>query len=949
MIVLFEEYEKDFTSLGLGVLKDATSCKVKEGLNDEFTLTMEVHITSRLYNEIKHERIIYAKPNPFDEPQPFRIKEISKPINGVVTVTANHLSYDLNDIPAKAIDANGISEVIDQIENGKVVKDESGKETREPIILIQNPFSFKTDILSARKFQTTKPYNLRALLMGDEKQSIVGIFDGELKFDKYDVNILNRRGADRGAQVRYGHNMLDLKHTTKNDKLYNKVFPYYHKESTSEEQTSTDTFKKVYIVGKTDYAEDWLSYEEGGTAYHPLDSTPVQIATEGPHFDEVVSWNEIYRKYQKKIYNEMVTVIQGVVEPTWIRIEWKSFPKVKCVANAIGYYKTPTDTDWGEQKKPGDVIFEGNILREGLSGLVGNLIIYYSEVVPNSEEIENKTVSKIVDVILDDPIINIDTKDATAMQHDRVLMLDLTSEFEQKDDSEPTQDALRTKAEEYIKKNKIGELTHETSVNFLDLKHTSTNDKLVNFEHIELGDSVKVIYEDLGVDVELRVISTEYDCLLDRYSNIELGEKKAKLSTSSVESGDNVSVLTNDAEYTNETKVSELIANTVTAEYIRAANAKLTAAMISQLEVIKLRCTGIIEASQFDIDALVSKQITTENAKIKQVLEAGTIKLAGDINIKSGEITIQNEKAHTTFRVDREGNLFANSATIEGNITAKSGNIANFNIEEDELLLGTIGETGSMFISSGKTLTVKMFGQEPITKKWTILAGDSFGLTNNGELYARNIHTLEGMNDAPLLTLQHDSTARARVRTFGLYATNPELEEVTGRKNHMVADSAMFDTLNLRYMPYEEGLIEGYMFSYIDRNGINTKFVSRDSTIDTYYKGRITPVDYPKVPIIVTHNGSYGTSIADNKSHCPKIFAKRITLAVSESDRVLGGPDGFGPVENNVYSANVIANSSSYNNNNLHIWYTDDTNGKKVHIKNGASQAVEVFVTVIYD
>lgn len=36
MIILFDENELLFQSLGLGLLKDAKSCVVKEGLNDIF-------------------------------------------------------------------------------------------------------------------------------------------------------------------------------------------------------------------------------------------------------------------------------------------------------------------------------------------------------------------------------------------------------------------------------------------------------------------------------------------------------------------------------------------------------------------------------------------------------------------------------------------------------------------------------------------------------------------------------------------------------------------------------------------------------------------------------------------------------------------------------------------------------------------------------------------------
>ena len=45
MIILFEENETLFQNLGLGLLKDARSCMVKETLNDSFELELQYPIT----------------------------------------------------------------------------------------------------------------------------------------------------------------------------------------------------------------------------------------------------------------------------------------------------------------------------------------------------------------------------------------------------------------------------------------------------------------------------------------------------------------------------------------------------------------------------------------------------------------------------------------------------------------------------------------------------------------------------------------------------------------------------------------------------------------------------------------------------------------------------------------------------------------------------------------
>lgn len=739
MIILFEENETEFANLGLGILRDAISCVVKESLNDEFTLSMEYPAKGSNFDKIKENRIIYCKPNPYDNAQAFRINSISKVINGTVTIDAVHISYDTNSIPVKAFSATSLQDVILKIQNGSVV---------------HNPFILTSDIMYSRTYKTTAPYNLRALMLGDE-DSIATKYNAEFKFDNYHIYILAKRGADRGAVVRYGHNMTDINHTQTTDLLYNGVYPYYHTETEKTESTSSDEFKQVYIVGSKPFQDGWLSYTKDGEPYHPMDTSPVQIATEGDYYQKVYCWNEIYNVYQEKVYNEMVSLVQGVIEPTWISIDWSKFPKIVCRANKNGYFKKSTDTDWGTLKGVGDIVFEGSILN---TSTMENMVLYYSEVIPTNTTSENTETSEIVDVQLDDPIMWVETDSAKAMKHNRILMLDLTSEF----DEAPTKERLKSKAQEYIIKNKIGTIKHSTTLSFVDLSKTSDHSENENLDHVEIGDTVKVIYEDIGVSTSLRVISTEYDAILGRYNSVELGEKEDKMSSSTIQNGDGVSALTNDVGYASVTTVNKLIADTVTANYIQALNAKLSKAQISQLEVERIDVKGIIEASQFTIDSLVAKLLVADNAEIKDTLTAGNIKVAGDISIKSGSIDIYSDEG-TEFRVDREGNVTANSmaitggtlnigdgmfevtndgimsaraAQIEGTIVANDGQIGGFTISSDpykQIHYNNLNDSNSVIVSPGIQGELGL-----VNDTWAFAAGKKFGVTINGKLYAKD-------------------------------------------------------------------------------------------------------------------------------------------------------------------------------------------------------------------
>lgn len=752
MIILFEENETLFQNLGLGLLKDARSCMVKETLNDSFELELQYPITGSNFSKITLNRIILCKSNPYSEAQPFRIYSISKPINGIITVRAFHISYDMNGIVVAPINGSTPKLTLDQIQNKSI---------------FSHNFKFYTDLVGTKTFKTSNYYNMRSLLMGSS-ESVLETYKGEILFDKFNVYVLAQRGSNKGASVRYAKNMKDVNHEVNYERLYNGVYPYYHQETTeTTTETSTDGFKQVYIVGTKPFQDGWLSYTPDGEPYHPVDESPVQIMTEGDYYNKVYSWNVGTQRYTERIYNEMVNLIECVTgmigmsdKPSWIYIDVTGLPNIVVKAAEAGYFKLATDSDWIKHIK-GEIVFQGSITNAS-----NGLLMYYSEVIPENTTSSEVETTNVTHVELKDKIMWLDTDAAKSMKYNRILCLDLTSEFEET----PDEEKLETKAKEYIEKNKIGQYKYDTRVSFVDLSSTTEGATYEKMESIELGDTVNVVYENLGIDINLRVVSTTYNVLLNRYDSIDLGEKSEKISASSVQTGDNVSSLSNDVGYTDITTVNKLIAKTITADLIQAKNAKLSKAQIEELQTARIKCTGIIEATQFELDTLVAKMLTADNAVIKQTLEAGTVKVKGDITVTSGSIKIESTESGTVFNVDRDGNVTANSvhitggelnindtftvtpdgiltaqgADIQGRIEAESGLIAKFNIESDtiegdtsnRIWSGKINTSNYVLVSPGYNAIIANLDSN--AHNWAFAAGNNFAVDNQGNLYAKN-------------------------------------------------------------------------------------------------------------------------------------------------------------------------------------------------------------------
>ena len=88
--VLYKANSTNFDTFGIGVLKDCTSCEVTEERNGAYECILKYPITGTLYKEICTERLVKAKPNDTAKDQVFRIYRISTPINGQITVYAQH-------------------------------------------------------------------------------------------------------------------------------------------------------------------------------------------------------------------------------------------------------------------------------------------------------------------------------------------------------------------------------------------------------------------------------------------------------------------------------------------------------------------------------------------------------------------------------------------------------------------------------------------------------------------------------------------------------------------------------------------------------------------------------------------------------------------------------------------------------------------------------------------
>ena len=220
---------------GLGALRDAIYCTVTEERNGSYELEMQYPITAQHYNSLALRGLIKARPNPYSEPQYFRIYKISRPINGLVTINAQHINYDLSGVPVEPFAAGTAAAAMAGLKEHAAA---------------QCSFNFWTDKETSANFSITKPASLRSMLGGVDG-SILDVYGGEYEWDNYTVKLYDHRGSDRGVTIRYGKNLTDLKQEENCSNVYTGVYPYWVDDDGNLAQISGDPI--VMVPGTYDF------------------------------------------------------------------------------------------------------------------------------------------------------------------------------------------------------------------------------------------------------------------------------------------------------------------------------------------------------------------------------------------------------------------------------------------------------------------------------------------------------------------------------------------------------------------------------------------------------------------------------------------------------------------------------------------------------------------------
>ena len=209
--ILYSADEINFTSNGLGRLSDCISCIVTEERNGQYVMEMVYPIDGAHFDDLTYSSIIKVLPSDGANEQLFRVYKISRPLNGKVAISAEHISYQLSFIPVSPFTASNCAGALSGLVNHSMES---------------NPFTVWTDKETSATYKQTLPASFRSQL-GGVQGSILDVYGGEYEFDNYTVKLHASRGADNGVTLRYGKNITDIKQEENISNTITGIVPYW--------------------------------------------------------------------------------------------------------------------------------------------------------------------------------------------------------------------------------------------------------------------------------------------------------------------------------------------------------------------------------------------------------------------------------------------------------------------------------------------------------------------------------------------------------------------------------------------------------------------------------------------------------------------------------------------------------------------------------------------------
>ena len=217
------------SKLGLGMLNDCISATVTEELNGSYELEIKYPINGAHFDEIDYCSWIKAKPFVDGDIQLFRVYKISKPLDGVCTINAEHVSYLLDYAIVDTAPNFSHVESLDLWQAMQTINSRIMESVYASGGNLHFDLAYEGD-RTAQQFFMDKVRSVRDYLLGKER-SLLTLYGGEFEFNNFSVCLYQSeppgsRGSDRGVTIQYGKNLCSLRQEVSDEGIVTRYYPY---------------------------------------------------------------------------------------------------------------------------------------------------------------------------------------------------------------------------------------------------------------------------------------------------------------------------------------------------------------------------------------------------------------------------------------------------------------------------------------------------------------------------------------------------------------------------------------------------------------------------------------------------------------------------------------------------------------------------------------------------
>ncbi|MDO7880498.1 MAG: phage tail spike protein, partial [Enterococcus mundtii] len=216
--ILYNKANNDYSTLGLGLLKEASNVFATRKRNNFPFLEFTYPVFGVLFSQLEKGKkvVVDVGPGTRSKRQRFEIVRITKPQNGIVSIYCEHIAL----ITEKT--------ALNKGQKHTAISAQEALNQWRALLVPQRDFTVFTDLttVTAMDFSEVGHFESAGEALGGKEGSILQKYNGEYIFDNNEIRLMREGGKETGVVIAYGKNLVDLVQEESIESTYTSIRPY---------------------------------------------------------------------------------------------------------------------------------------------------------------------------------------------------------------------------------------------------------------------------------------------------------------------------------------------------------------------------------------------------------------------------------------------------------------------------------------------------------------------------------------------------------------------------------------------------------------------------------------------------------------------------------------------------------------------------------------------------